>query len=836
AQHPAATHLIKNIRLAADISLSPEAKNAIDIKKIDYQDDAIRLVASGNIGSGLEKGHFYTHFTAHSNSEGFFRRLQSLFHSPEKVKIRITPETDVELNGTISGKFIPFSIAQYNVAGRIKSVAVDFANKAYVAMPLMVFSIKDNSAIFKKIQLVGAFGRLNLDGSLQLKGVETTTQKPYFDFNFNADGDAEFQINGRVDLNDTQLPFSTNLTVKNLSQRTLAFLLSNTRELALPEIEFTSSTLIAGTLKLSGWLSPFTIGNYSGNLRTHSIIISAPRLNTWSIDKLFIHFTPHLIEAKTLEVHGKPGRIAISGTMRKTPAPANNWMLDFKTSANLNTAELLEFLSKNLTLPPKFSTLLSEVTFDGVIELTLRGKTQLDVSNGIKLNTLEFRSTADFNNLKISPRRYVSPFEISGSISASEKQVIIDKLLTKIERVPTTITGRIYSTPYFWNNPQWELTIAGKTSPSAIFDILHKYNIGKNVLINTDGVLKYTFKARREIASHNKLEDSVSLTADVDDINLRFQKRTLNLKNVKCNLQFADATLTINSVSALVDSAPISVSGDISLQRLNLLISSEIDLARVREELFTILEPIIMDGRASLLLKIAFQNQSASTPLSNASSTRFYGNLLKGYRQLFVALLSRLKNPEFYPGMIDGEVELHNATIYYWELPVPIHNIRGLAFIKGNRIDFENIVADCGRSTNTLNSGSFYLENNIPVLEVRSRLNAFYLNEWVSGWKKPVRKKPLPLLNKIAKPDTDKVKFRLKIEADGKQLIFPPLQGDQFHTVLQYQDFEKGHPNMVEFFETYCFVNGGIVKLGEGKIEINNGIPSYSWKIKADNL
>ena len=192
------------------------------------------------------------------------------------------------------------------------------------------------------------------------------------------------------------------------------------------------------------------------------------------------------------------------------------------------------------------------------------------------------------------------------TLSASEKQVIIDKLLTKIERVPATITGRIYSTRYFWDNPQWELTIAGKTSPSAIFDILHKYNIGKNVLVNTDGVLKYTFKARREMTSHNKLEDSVSLTADVDDINLRFQKRTLNLKNVKCNLRFADATLTINSASALVDSAPISVSGDISPQRLNLLISSEIDLARVREELFTILEPIIMDGWASLLLKIAF--------------------------------------------------------------------------------------------------------------------------------------------------------------------------------------------------------------------------------------
>lgn len=836
-RQPDASYRFKNIRLSTDISLSPGANNAIDIKKIEYKDDNLYLKASGNISSGLEKGHFYTNFTAYSKSESLFKQLQNLWRCPEEVKVNITPETAVKFDGILSGKFIPFSITHYEMNGTIHSVTVNLADKTHVAIPDMAFSIKENSALIKKMQLVGDFGTLNLDGSVQLKSEDVANQKPYIDLNFNGNGDAEFQINGRIVLNEKQFPFSTDLTVKKLSQQSLAFLLANINdipELSQTRIKFTPSTRIAGNLHLSGWLTPFTIGNYSGDLQSKLLTISSPHLNTWSIDNLFLQFKHHSVEVKEAELHGKPGTITASGFVRKSPIP-DNLIFEFNTFSNVNTSELLKFLKENLTLPEKISTILSDATFYGTIRLTLQGETQLDLSNGAKLNNLRFRSTANFENLKVILSRYVSPFEITGNISASENQVIIDKLQTKIEGIPATITGRIYNTGYFWDNPQWELNIAGKTSQTAISDLLHKFDVDKTVLVTPNGELGYSLKALREKASQDRLADSFSFKLNTDDISLNLQNRTLDVKNIKCNLWFADGELNIHSASAFVDSFPVSISGSLTPQKLNLTINSEVELARLRQELFTVLEPVIMDGKASLLLKIAFQNEKSSTTARDYSNISSYRNLLTEYSNLFTTLLSRLKNPDFYPGMIDGDVTLRNATIYYWELPVPIYNINGVAFIKGNRIEFENIVADCGSTTNTLNSGSFYLENNVPVLEVNSKVNTFYLHEWVSGWKKPVRTSP-PFRKKIFKSSPDKVRFRLRIEADGDRLIFPPFQGDRFHTVLQYQNFEKGLPNVVEFSDTSCLVDGGTVNLLEGKIEINNSIPSYTWKVKADSL
>ncbi len=828
---PQDTYETSSVELFGDLFFSSEAKNALHLKELLYTDEDISIKGMGNISSEHETGYFFTEFTAENRSETFFERVLSLIDLSETVRIQVTKDSKAEVKGIVSGRISPFRIARYNVRSALHNIDVTLPDDTHMEVPLLHFAVEEHTATIKSLILDGEFGTLDLTGTVSL--VSEDGEWSFLNIRCSSTGDADCNFEGGVNLQESCYPFSGNLLLNKMSPDIITFLLK--KEFIETDYEFEASqdTEISGKVDIRAWLKPCRVGHYTGHIHAKNVGITVPDFGSWQVRDARMDFEPDLIIAHHLLFRGSAGDFSASGNLVRR-AVLDTWRADFQATSTLQSEHILNLVKQHLPEHHTAYPYLSPLHSTGMLMADIKGDAILNLSEGFKLEQFDAVSKVAVEDVSVTTPWLESPLELSGRMSLSENQLLFDNLAFLIENVPVNVSGRIYSEPFFWKNPGWDIQLSGLITPEQMTNLIAEFHLP--VEITSSGECTYSIYVRKQFGEQGQMSDLLRLSARVDGIDLSHDERSVSIDDLSCLMSLNDeGEIQIDTVSCNFATFPVLVKGKISLSALNVTVFSDLDLGKVREELLSILEPVDLAGTVTLNATVAYTNPASTPEQVQSPDADTYKYLATAYREFFESFVNQFDSFEKCGKMFSGEVTLHNNVISYCEFPVLMHNISGTAFFKDNRLEFDNVSADCGNSTNTINAGTLWFREGTPVFEVQSNLKTFYLDDWLSGWNPPCRK-TTPTLTAA---DPDRLRFRLKIEGRGEKIMCPPLESGKFQTILEYFNYPRGHGNLVRLTETSCDFNEGELVFEEGKIHIKKDQKiRHTWngKINAISL
>lgn len=649
------------------------------------------------------------------------------------------------------------------------------------------------------------------------------------------DKDLFLSCSGKINTGKEDKKFDIQISAETRSTKIFKQVLEKLNYPEQFQLKVLPDTSLSLTGKLAGTFQPLAFTDYDLTCLVKSLSVQLPAENEITFPILRCSLKNNLLEVERMSGEGTLGTFIFEGRAKKTLAD-ENWKLDYSTSATLSVEPTLKLIKSIPAVEQYLKPALTSLNYRGTISADCRGKINVIFKDKWKLKILQFsaRVTTPDLEIEVADKR-IKPFIIRGTLTANETQLVLQNFESEIEGFPLNLRGRIVGYRYFWETPQWEFYINGNCETNRLVDKLQKYVLN-NFTHTKAGKFNYEVHIKRDKTSAQQLKDTVFVTTQIDNLNLQFPQLTLGISNCHSKLKYTDQKITIESASAEINSIPLKINGEVSSKNVNLQLTSSIELEKLRESLMQLLEPFIMDGKTDVTLRLQFQNPYRQIAISRNQAELFSSEMLEEYKNLFGALLTCLKNPDNYPEIINGELNLHHNTFYYWEFPQPINNITGTMHLRGNRLEFQNLRADCGHSTDSLHSGAIYLKNGVPVMEIKSRLKNFYLLDWTDGWKSQNSSQTKIEGTSVSPQPSGKLAFYVVINAEGDKVFIPPLIGENFKTRFEYFNFTGEVPNKIRFTDTKARFLGGECFLDEGIINILHGDTNHSWQVRVQNV
>lgn len=649
------------------------------------------------------------------------------------------------------------------------------------------------------------------------------------------DKDSFLSCSGKINTEKEKKNFDMQISAETRSTKIFKQVLEKLNYPEQLQLKISPCTSLSLTGKLAGTFQPLAFINYDLTCLVKSLNVQLPAENEITFPILRCSLKNNLLEVERMSGEGTFGTFIFEGRARKTLAD-ESWELDYSTSATLSVEPMMKLIKSISVAEQYFKPALTNLNYRGTISADCRGKINVSFKDKCELKILQFSARATTPDLEVAPvDKKIKPFVIRGTLTANETQLVLQNFESEIEGFPLNLRGRIVGYRYFWDSPQWEFYINGTCETNTLVDKLQKYVLN-NFTYTKPGKLNYEVHIKRDKTSAQQLKDTVVVTTKIDNLNLQFPQLTLGISNFNTKLKYTDQKITIESALAEINSIPLKINGEVSSKNVNLKLTSSIELAKLRECLIHLLEPFIMDGKTDVTLRLQFQNPNSQIATSKNRTDFFSAELLEEYKNLYATLFTCLKNPDNYSEIISGELNLHQNTFYYWEFPQPINNITGTMHLHGSRLEFQNLRADCGHSTDSVHSGAIYLKNGVPVMEIESRLKNFYLLDWTDGWRSQISSQTKIEGTSTSPQPSGKLAFYVVINAEGDKVFIPPLIGENFKTRFEYFNFTGKVPNKVCFTDTKARFFGGECFLDEGIINILHGDTKHSWKVRVRNV
>jgi hypothetical protein len=374
------------------------------------------------------------------------------------------------------------------------------------------------------------------------------------------------------------------------------------------------------------------------------------------------------------------------------------------------------------------------------------------------------------------------PFPVKnlhGQINIENDHISFSALEGRMGESTLLASGSIVGNELFWINPQLDTRIISATRADTLLALAKRLTVGQQVRARITGNAIVDARLRAPLTTLSPL--SVRAKADFKECYVDLDRPAVHapLKTIEGAAETLGSTVMLSDVRGMVGDVPFSLDGWVTPEGARLNLNTEIVLDSLKSLLPTVFDKFRVGGSATMAAEIDIATNPNKPPKSR----------------------------------ISAEIQTHDVTFAYKDMPVDVTHINGTLSFGGNELRILNARCWCGRSKDSTVNGTVFFAPGQTIVDFHVRNPVLYLDEWTQNW--PEKK------YEIADGSTETLSDALTTaqvlgSIESEKVRYGYLEGNKFQGSFDYRFYPRA-PNMFYFGNVQASAYQGKVA-GSGSI------------------